>query len=58
MASDGVFVMAMVRLHVKTFGSYRKWSMCDDCVRSVAGDCVFVMAMVRFDVKNAIGHVN
>ena len=48
----------MVRFDVKTFGSDRKWSMCADCVCSVADDCEFVMAMVRYDVKNAIGHVN
>ena len=42
----------------ETFGSYRKWFMCADCVCSVAGECVCVMAMVRFDMKNASVHVN
>ena len=37
-------------------GGCAKWSMCAECVCSVAGDSVLVMAMVGFDVKNASGH--
>ena len=49
--------VALKKKKSDTLGSYRKWSMCADCVCSAAGDCVFGMAMVRFCVKNAIGHV-